>query len=68
MSLSVKESEGFLEKNGGAKEEEEAVEEEGKLKEMKKGKEVEVRRRAGAGAMNTTKHLWAGAVAAMVSR
>ncbi|WVZ55793.1 hypothetical protein U9M48_006409 [Paspalum notatum var. saurae] len=31
-------------------------------------KEREKDARAGAGAMNTTKHLWAGAVAAMVSR
>lgn len=64
MSLSVKESEseGFLDKNGDAKEEEVAIE------EKRRKKEVVRDRGARAGAMNTTKHLWAGAVAAMVSR
>ncbi|KAK6938159.1 hypothetical protein RJ641_031667 [Dillenia turbinata] len=42
------------------------VEEETKKKEKnKKGKKVSPR---GSGAMNTSKHLWAGAVSAMVSR
>lgn len=74
MSLSVKESEseGFLEKNGEAKDEEGVTMEEGeeemrRRKKKKKGEVVRVRG-AGAGAMNTTKHLWSGAVAAMVSR
>lgn len=34
---------------------------------VEEGKEEKVRLR-GRGAMNTTKHLWAGAIAAMVSR
>ncbi|KQK23187.1 probable mitochondrial adenine nucleotide transporter BTL3 [Brachypodium distachyon] len=44
----------------GRRDEEVVVDEDGKLAK----KEA----RSGAGAMNTTKHLWAGAVAAMVSR
>lgn len=77
VSLSVKESEseseGFLEKSGEAKEEEVVAVEEGeeemrRTKTKKKKREVVRVRGAGTGAMNTTKHLWAGAVAAMVSR
>lgn len=73
VSLSIKgndglvgDQDGFLGRNGEALEKEKEkgseevfdgkVEEEGRL------------RGAGAGAMNTTKHLWSGAVAAMVSR
>ncbi|PKA56753.1 putative mitochondrial adenine nucleotide transporter BTL3 [Apostasia shenzhenica] len=72
VSLSVKGNEGFvqrsvgfLEKNGEKTSEEERKEEEDVVA-------VEVNkvriRGAGAGAINTTKHLWAGAIAAMVSR
>lgn len=62
VSLSLKGDEGFvLEKNGEKRSEEEV---EAILVEEKK---VGVRG-AGAGAINTSKHLWAGAVAAMVSR
>ncbi|GFP96873.1 probable mitochondrial adenine nucleotide transporter btl3 [Phtheirospermum japonicum] len=39
----------------------------GEIGTLKAGKRLEVRLRGG-GAVNTTKHLWAGAVAAMVSR
>lgn len=56
LSMSLSES---FEKN------EEEEEEELAAKEKKKVGKI---RGAGAGAMNTTKHLWAGAVAAMVSR
>ncbi|KAJ6814838.1 putative mitochondrial adenine nucleotide transporter BTL3 [Iris pallida] len=73
VSLSVKgkggfvqEPEGFLEKNGEKREGNEEVEEERVVVERKKKKERV--RGARTGAMNTTKHLWAGAVAAMVSR
>lgn len=76
VSISVKGGQGFVGEaagilgQDGKRREEEEEEEEGK----KEGKVVEVEdegvevRGAGAGAMNTTKHLWAGAVAAMVSR
>ncbi|XP_042492248.1 probable mitochondrial adenine nucleotide transporter BTL3 [Macadamia integrifolia] len=66
VSLSVKASDGFVqESNGllhqnGEKSQEEAV-----VFEEDKEQKVGLRR---AGAMNTTKHLWAGAVSAMVSR
>ncbi|XP_008795550.2 probable mitochondrial adenine nucleotide transporter BTL3 [Phoenix dactylifera] len=66
----VRESEGFLGQNGVGSSEEQALEgkevDEVVLKEVEK-KELRTQG-AGAGAMNTTKHLWAGAVAAMVSR
>ncbi|XP_020691182.1 probable mitochondrial adenine nucleotide transporter BTL3 [Dendrobium catenatum] len=72
VSLSVKggegfarESVGFLEKNGENNSVEEMKEDEVIL--VVKKKKVRVRG-AGAGAINTSKHLWAGAVAAMVSR
>ncbi|OVA14207.1 Mitochondrial carrier protein [Macleaya cordata] len=55
----VEESTGFLKPNNGEKSSEEALE-----KGQKQNK-IRLRR---TGAMNTTKHLWAGAVAAMVSR
>ncbi|XP_077214061.1 putative mitochondrial adenine nucleotide transporter BTL3 isoform X2 [Tasmannia lanceolata] len=68
VSLSIKgndgfaqESEGILGQNGEKGSDEVAFE--SKEEEKKFGF-----RGAGAGAMNTTKHLWAGAVAAMVSR
>lgn len=38
------------------------------VNEAEKKKKVKLGRRRGRGAVNTTKHLWAGAVAAMVSR
>ncbi|KAJ0987343.1 hypothetical protein J5N97_005699 [Dioscorea zingiberensis] len=76
VSLSVKGGEGFvgesvgvLGQDGKRREEENGIEEEekeGRVVEVQE-KRVEVRG-TGAGAMNTTKHLWAGAVAAMVSR
>ncbi|KAJ8619178.1 hypothetical protein MRB53_015364 [Persea americana] len=71
VSLSIKgndglvgDQDGFLGRNG------EAVEKEKGSEEVFDGKvEEEGRLRgAGAGAMNTSKHLWSGAVAAMVSR
>lgn len=40
----------------------------GVVKETEKKRDVKFGRRRGRGAVNTTKHLWAGAVAAMVSR
>uniref|UniRef100_A0A1D1YCZ6 Calcium-binding mitochondrial carrier protein SCaMC-1 n=1 Tax=Anthurium amnicola TaxID=1678845 RepID=A0A1D1YCZ6_9ARAE len=74
VSLSVKEgggfareSEGLLEQNGekgGSSPEEEALEGKPQIVE----KERVAVQGAGASAVNTTKHLWAGAVAAMVSR
>lgn len=67
----VRESEGFLGHNGEGSSEEPALErkevDEVVVKEVEKKEEVRTQG-AGAGAMNTTKHLWAGAVAAMVSR
>ncbi|KAM0952877.1 putative mitochondrial carrier protein [Dioscorea sansibarensis] len=74
VSLSVKGGQGFVGEPVGIlgqdgkrrEEEEEEGEKEGKVVEVEdEGVEV---RGAGAGAMNTTKHLWSGAVAAMVSR
>ncbi|XWS44934.1 hypothetical protein CRYUN_Cryun15aG0092800 [Craigia yunnanensis] len=66
LSVSLSREEGYVEESGeswrqnGDKnlEEEEVVEEEKEKVEVKKG----------SGALNTTKHLWAGAIAAMVSR
>jgi len=66
VSLSVKGNDGFVqESNGflGRNGEKSAVEAVGFVED----KEQRVRSR-GTGAMNTTKHLWAGAIAAMVSR
>lgn len=68
VSLSIKGNDGFVtettevlgQNNKKCSEETVAME----FKEIKENK-VSVRR---GGAMNTTKHLWAGAVAAMVSR
>ncbi|KAF8404598.1 hypothetical protein HHK36_009485 [Tetracentron sinense] len=66
VSLSIKGNDGFVRDStgflaqDGEKNSEEAV-------AFEEGKEQKVNSR-GAGAMNTTKHLWAGAVAAMVSR
>lgn len=40
----------------------------GAVKETEKKRDAKFGRRRGGGAVNTTKHLWAGAVAAMVSR
>ena len=54
----VRESKGCLVQNGDEGSEEAVVQEE-------KREKVGLRR---GGAMNTTKHLWAGAIAAMVSR
>ncbi|XP_020580999.1 probable mitochondrial adenine nucleotide transporter BTL3 [Phalaenopsis equestris] len=62
----VRESVGFLEKNGEKSSEEEMKDEEEAILVVEDRK-VRVRG-AGAGAINTSKHLWAGAVAAMVSR
>lgn len=62
----VRESVGFLVKDGEKSGEEEMKEEEEAVLVVE---EKKVRARgAGAGAINTSKHLWAGAVAAMVSR
>ncbi|XP_020104319.1 probable mitochondrial adenine nucleotide transporter BTL3 isoform X1 [Ananas comosus] len=79
VSLSVKGREGFVRESveflgqSGEKSSEEAAlegKEESELSveedEKKKKKKLTVRARGGA--VNTTKHLWAGAVAAMVSR
>ncbi|GMP45987.1 hypothetical protein CsSME_00014312 [Camellia sinensis var. sinensis] len=62
VSLSIKRSDELLQ-NGEKNSEEEAIA--NAVVEMGKKQKVGLRRR---GAMNTTKHLWAGAVAAMVSR
>ncbi|CAL5332787.1 unnamed protein product [Camellia sinensis] len=62
VSLSIKRSDELL-RNGEKNSEEEAIA--NAVVEMGKKQKVGLRRR---GAMNTTKHLWAGAVAAMVSR
>lgn len=74
MSLSVKGgSEGFVRESvgvlgqNGEKCLEEIAEEDAAVASVGERKKVRVRG-AGAGAVNTTKHLWAGAVAAMVSR
>ena len=71
MSLSIKgstsregfgqESSGVLGQSGERRSEEEVV----TFEEVKK---EEVRFGGGGGALNISKHLWAGAVAAMVSR
>ncbi|XP_058096804.1 probable mitochondrial adenine nucleotide transporter BTL3 [Magnolia sinica] len=65
VSLSIKGNEGFLGQNGEKGSEEVAAVFDG-------SKEVEEEKGrfqgAGASAMNTTKHLWSGAIAAMVSR
>ncbi|KAI3978543.1 hypothetical protein MKX01_015718 [Papaver californicum] len=61
----VQESNGFLSENGEMKEEAETVVVE---KNEKKKVEKKVGLQGTASAMNTTKHLWAGAVSAMVSR
>ncbi|CAA6665034.1 unnamed protein product [Spirodela intermedia] len=77
VSLSIKEGErfvrestvGLLEPNGEkVVSSEEASEEKHQTREKGEGKKKVVVQGAGAGAMNTTKHLWAGAVSAMVSR
>lgn len=77
VSLSIKEGErfvrestvGLLEPNGEkVVSSEEASEEKHQIREMGEEKKKVVVQGAGAGAMNTTKHLWAGAVSAMVSR
>lgn len=68
----MRESVEFLGQSGEKSSEEAALEgkEESELSveedEKKKKKKLTVRARGGA--VNTTKHLWAGAVAAMVSR
>lgn len=62
----VRESVGFLVKNGEKSTEGELKEEEEAVLVVKE-KKAKVRG-TGAGAINTSKHLWAGAVAAMVSR
>ncbi|XP_026446778.1 probable mitochondrial adenine nucleotide transporter BTL3 [Papaver somniferum] len=61
----VQESNGFLSENGEIKEEAKMVVVE---KNEKKKVEKKVGLQGTANAMNTTKHLWAGAVSAMVSR
>ncbi|KAF8377301.1 hypothetical protein HHK36_030676 [Tetracentron sinense] len=65
VSLSIKGSDGFVQESTGllGQNEEKGLEE---AVEYEEGKEKV--RLSGAGAMNTTKHLWSGAVAAMVSR
>ncbi|KAL7245670.1 hypothetical protein ACSBR2_000908 [Camellia fascicularis] len=62
VSLSIKRSDELLQ-NGEKNSEEEAIG--NAVVEMGKKQKVGLR---GRGAMNTTKHLWSGAVAAMVSR
>uniref|UniRef100_A0A6V7QWF0 Uncharacterized protein n=1 Tax=Ananas comosus var. bracteatus TaxID=296719 RepID=A0A6V7QWF0_ANACO len=79
VSLSVKGREGFVRESveflgqSGEKSSEEAAlegkeESELSLEEDEKKKKKKLTVRARGGAVNTTKHLWAGAVAAMVSR
>ncbi|KAK1313684.1 hypothetical protein QJS10_CPA06g02175 [Acorus calamus] len=68
VSLSVKGEEGFVREKKCVEEEEEVVVVAAAPAGMEKeevGKDVKVRR---GRVMNTTKHLWSGAVAAMVSR
>lgn len=63
----VRDPDGFLRQNGDNRDKDK---EKGSEEEVFGGKEEEKGklRGAGAGAMNTTKHLWSGAVAAMISR
>ncbi|KAK1287747.1 hypothetical protein QJS10_CPB19g01573 [Acorus calamus] len=67
VSLSVKGEEGFVREKKCVEEEEEAVVAAAPagMEKEEVGKDVKVRR---GRVMNTTKHLWSGAVAAMVSR
>ncbi|KAJ6825318.1 putative mitochondrial adenine nucleotide transporter BTL3 [Iris pallida] len=64
----VQESEGFLEKDGEGGEGKEEGEERAVVAVVAAVEKKKKERVRGAGAMNTTKHLWSGAVAAMVSR
>ncbi|WMV26094.1 hypothetical protein MTR67_019479 [Solanum verrucosum] len=64
LSVTLSDSNEILEQNGEA-----AVAESDVCKEVEKVKKGKLHGGAGAGgALNTTKHLWSGAVAAMVSR
>ncbi|KAJ4950739.1 hypothetical protein NE237_027571 [Protea cynaroides] len=66
VSLSIKGSDGFVQdSNGFLHQNEEKCTEAVAFEE---DKEQKVELRGAAGAMNTTKHLWAGAVSAMISR
>lgn len=74
VSLSIKGSEeeaGYVKESresSGENGEEKNLEEENALVFAKQEKKKKVELRSGSAALNTTKHLWAGAVAAMVSR